>query len=463
MQKTWLDQFRLILLPRSHFKTTICTISHSIQLALTDDTGKLPYPYNLGPSIRIALFHEAATSAKEFLGEIANHFFSNPILLALFPELAPKKGDRANVTQLDLPRTGVYWKEPTFEALGVGSKSQGRHYNVLKPDDFYGIEARDSEAVHASTIRWVSALESLLVTPATDRIDFAGTRYKFDDGYQHLMKVYGTEMKYYIRSVWERNKEGKLETIFPERFTIESLRRLKEGDADNFYANYLNNPGEGETTFKEEHIRYYERLKDGDITYFSNSGPKRENVWNMHRIMFFDPATSGHSGIVVTGTNSEKFPKVFVLEAQQPKKRTEDLLNYLFSLARKWKINTLVVEKVLFSELYEPLLVRMMREKRVFFELEMVTTRQQMKEERVKGLAPWLANEQIWFHEDQQLLLQQVRQFGLIKEYHMLDAMAYGVHFWKSSVGQEVVEKRREIEERMLKARNPRTGYSKVG
>jgi hypothetical protein len=242
----------LILLPRSHFKTTICTIGDSIQLALPDDTGKLPYPYNLGPGIRVALFHDSAKSAQEFLGEIGNHFFGNPRLLALFPEVTPKKGDRDNVSQLDLPRTGVYWKEPTFEALGVGSKSQGRHYNVLKPDDFYGTEARDSEAVHKSTIRWVSALESLLITPKTDKIDFAGTRYKFDDGYQHLMKVYGTDMKYYIRSVWEKDKNGELQTIFPERFSLESLRRLQESDADNFYSNYLNNPGEGVKEFKEE-------------------------------------------------------------------------------------------------------------------------------------------------------------------------------------------------------------------
>jgi hypothetical protein len=269
-------------------------------------------------------------------------------------------------------------------------------------------------------------------------------------------------MKYYIRSVWEPDANGQLQTIFPERFTVESLRRLKESDPDNFYANYLNNPGASEAFFKEEHFRYYERLKDGDITYFSDAGPRRDNVWNMHRIMFFDPAVKGGAGLVVTGTNSEKFPKVFILDAQEPRKKTDELLALLFNMARKWKIQTLVVEKVLFSELYEPLLRRMMREQRTFFEIEMVTTRQQVKEERVKGLIPWMANEQIWFHDSQSLLINQFRQFGLIKEYHMLDAVAYGPHFWKSSIGTDVREKRREVEERLLKARDPITGYSRV-
>jgi len=276
------------------------------------------------------------------------------------------------------------------------------------------------------------------------------------------MKVYGTDMKYYIRSVWEKDKNGELQTIFPERFNIESLRRLQESDADNFYANYLNNPGEGVKEFKEEYFRYYERLKDGEIAYFSDDGPKRDNIWNMDRILFFDPAVKGGSGLVVTATNSDKFPKVFVLEALQPAKKTDELLALLFQVARKWKIDTLVVEKVLFSELYEPLLTRMMREQRTFFRIEMATTRQQMKTERVKGLAPWLANEQIWFHDSQTLLIQQFREFGLISEYHMLDAMAYGPHYWKSSLGKDLREKRRDVEDRLLKARDPITGYSRI-
>lgn len=177
----WMDssrekRYRLVLLPRFHFKTTLCTISDSIQLALPDDSGMLPYPFNLGPDIRIGIAHEGAEHAANFLYSITNHVLGNPLLLSLFPKILPGVGQKKNKTQLELPRS-AFWSEPTFEAFGVGTKTQGRHYNVLKPDDIYGVDARDSKTVHDTTIRWVNSLPSLLTNITTDRIDFAGTRY----------------------------------------------------------------------------------------------------------------------------------------------------------------------------------------------------------------------------------------------------------------------------------------------
>ena len=52
----WL--YRMTLLARSHFKSTIKTITGSIQAALPDVTGKEIYPFNLGTDIRLLLGHE---------------------------------------------------------------------------------------------------------------------------------------------------------------------------------------------------------------------------------------------------------------------------------------------------------------------------------------------------------------------------------------------------------------------
>ncbi len=56
-----------------------------------------------------------------------------------------------NKWALELPRTRPH-PEPTIDTMGVGAKSQGRHYNYIKLDDVYGDKARDSEAESATTM-----------------------------------------------------------------------------------------------------------------------------------------------------------------------------------------------------------------------------------------------------------------------------------------------------------------------
>ena len=98
LDRTRYDQYRLVLLPRFHFKTTIVTISDSIQIALPDDSGNLPYPFNLGPNVRIGIAHEGAEHAANFLQSIANHVLGNSLLLALFPQILPGTSQRKHRT-----------------------------------------------------------------------------------------------------------------------------------------------------------------------------------------------------------------------------------------------------------------------------------------------------------------------------------------------------------------------------
>ena len=126
----WL--YRMTLLARSHFKSTIKTITGSVQSALPDITGKELYPFNLGPDIRLLLGHEAHAGSQRFLYEITGHFTGNPKLIALFPECVPNpRVQRINKSELELPRQS-FWAEPTFDTIGVGGRSQGRHYDFGK-------------------------------------------------------------------------------------------------------------------------------------------------------------------------------------------------------------------------------------------------------------------------------------------------------------------------------------------
>jgi hypothetical protein len=465
MKKTDNTQFRLILLPRGHYKSTVATISDTIQIVLPDDIGNCPYPRNLGTNARVLIAHEGQEHASRFLFAITEHFRRNPYLMALFPECVPGKSQRVNKTELELPRTKI-WGEPTIDVMGVGSRAQGRHYDYLKLDDIYGAEARDSKAVHDSTILWIDNIQSFLLTPASDHIDFIGTRYKHEDVYNHVIDVYEDLLVKYIRPIVEFNeKEQTKLPIFPEQFTLKSIEILKKNPIV-YNSQYLNDPISGDSEFDTAWERYYERLRwdtpDRKIVYFDGDSSKTISWLELDRVIFVDPATVGESGIVVTGTNSERNPKVFVLEEEQKPYQPPDLVNRLFQLNRKWQPRAIVIEEVLFSQLFRHWIQREQGVRGEHFRIIPAKTRQRAKEDRVRGLATWFANSQVWMHESQKELIDQFRKFPGIREYHMLDAMAYGPEFWRSSPGTDEIEKRESAVEFIKRTRDPITGYSRM-
>lgn len=466
LRKTLNSQFRLILLPRGHYKSTVATICDTVQIVLPDDGGNEPYPRNLGPEARVLIAHEGQEHAARFLSSITSHFRTNALLLALYPETVPGKEQRMNKTELELPRKS-HWAEPTVDVMGVGTKAQGRHYDQLKLDDVYGTEARDSEAVHRATILWLDNIQSFLLTSSTDRIDFVGTRYKHDDVYKHIIDTYDDQLVRYVRPVVEYNsKTGRKEPIFPEQFNEAALKILQKNPVV-YNSQYLNDPLSGAAEFDRAWERYYKRIKwdtlDRRISYEKEDGIIETLSWlELDRLIIVDPATVGNSGIVVTGTNSARNPKAFVLEDEQKAYQPPELVRRIFQLVEKWQPRGVVIEEVLFSQLFRHWIQREQQVRQTYFRIIPAKTRQRSKEDRVRGLSTWFANSQIWLHESQEELIRQFRQFPGIKEYHMLDALAYGPEFWRASVGSDVEEKRESALDYIRRTRDPVTGYSRV-
>ena len=265
------EQYREALLPRSHYKSTVFTISDSIQIVLPDDLKDQPYPRNLGTSARLLISHETSEAATRFLNSITSHFTTNPLLMGLFPECVPNpRQHRINKLELELPRSAI-WSEPTIDTVGVAGRSQGRHYNYIKCDDIYGAAARDSKAERESTILWVDNLQSLLISPRTDHIDFVGTRWAHDDVYAHIHKVYGDRLKKYIRACEEYDPIAKKRLpIFPEEFSPESLEILKKNRIV-WNAQYANNPFEGGSKFDPAWLRFYNNTGRNKISVFDGT------------------------------------------------------------------------------------------------------------------------------------------------------------------------------------------------
>lgn len=471
------DRFRLTLLPRSHFKTTVVTIGDSIRISLPSDDENDIYPYNLGTDVRILLAHESAFGSSRFLYEITNHFCNNPLLMALFPECVPSRlKQRMNSAELELPRV-QHWAEPTFDTIGVGGRSQGRHYNVIKADDLFGDKARDSEADRRTTIQWVDNLQAFFVNLPKDHLDFVGTRYSLDDLYAHIITVYEKQLIKYIRRVEEPTgnkviKDGKtveeVAPIFPERFTTSSLDILRKNKVV-FAAQYANDPLAGLGSFDSNWKRFYNWLTKTKIQVFTGTRSEIIDIKDLDIIILSDPAVSGKGGTLVTGTDAKM--KVYVLEAIKHQIGPEQYVNLLFQLVQKWWPRTVAIEEILFMALFEPWLKREQQIRGIRFHFTPLKPKKvvrvgganvdESKRDRVKGLAPYFSAGQIFFHNSQYDLIDEFNHFGATDDYHLLDALAYGPFLWHPAITSVAKELLRKQEVERLDERDIATGYSK--
>lgn len=452
------DQYRCILLPRSHLKSTIATISDTIRIVLTDDMGTSPYPRNLGPNARVLIGHEIHDSAAVFLNSITDHFMINPLLMGLFPELVPDaRKQRINKHELELPRQKI-WSEPTIDTVGVGGRRQGRHYNYIKLDDITGAEARDSEATNKATKLWFDNIQSFLITPKTDHIDLIGTRWAFDDIYQHAFNAYEEQMIKYIRSCLEKDpSSGELAPIFPEQFTLESIRILMKNRIV-WNANYANNPSEGGTHFKPEWKRYYRWVSPTQIVSGEGADLQLWDTRDLDRIILVDPAMSGNAGYIITGTDKKN--NIICLKAKKHTWSPPEFVEELFQDVVRWNPRIVVIEDVLFSGLYQHWLATEMNVRGIKFKVEPCKTRQQQKEARVLGLSNYFSARQIYFNQGQTDLIEEFDQFGATDDYHILDALAQGPKYWRAPLDRKRLEGYKETEQQWLQQQDPNTGYS---
>jgi predicted phage terminase large subunit-like protein len=154
----------------------------------------------------------------------------------------------------------------------------------------------------------------------------------------------------------------------------------------------------------------------------------------------------------------DKKKRIFVLEAIKKSLPPEQLRDLIFSLVAKHNPRVVAIEEVLFSALFEIWFKTEMGIRGTRFKIQPVKTKQKQKEIRVSGLANWFEAGQIYFHPDQEDLIEEYDQFGATEDYHMLDALAYGPGVWKPggrmNMNNSIVQ---NIQDRSLI-----TGYSKI-
>lgn len=452
-------RFKCVLLPRSFLKSTGLTIGHSVQLALPNDPGLEFWPECLGPDTRILIAHENHDSgAARFLVSITEHFLSNDLMLALYPELTPNpRIHRVNKYELQLAgRKGVY-NEPTYDTMGVGGRSQGRHYNYLKLDDLIGDKARDSATEMAKAKEWFDNVISFLSELPRDKFDLIGTRWAFDDLYAHAFELYGDRMLKYIVGAEELDSSGKLVPTCERLLSANEISILKK-NWKVWSSNYANDPSVSASEFDRSWKRYYEYASPNVIKYKDGEQEYQLPVKELDVCVLIDPAMSGKTGFIVTGTHSDD--KIFTLDARKEKWRPPELVDYLFSTVQRYNPRVVVIEEVLFSGLFQDWLPREMQIRGIYFNIVPHKVGKEKKEARVRQLSNYFAAGLVYFHRSQRDLITEYDSFGATEDYHLLDAFSQGPSHWARPFGKKQFEKLRAIETSLLKDIDVLTGYS---
>lgn len=480
------DRFHEYLLPRGHYKSTILTIGHTIQIVLPyteedkqydDDPNPLPWPLNLGTDCRVLIGHETHESASRFLFAITSHFTTNPLLMALFPDAIPsKRTHRINKWELELPRSDAARgnPEPTIDTLGVGAKSQGRHYNYIKLDDIFGDKARDSAAESETTKDWFDGIQSFFSIFSKDHLDLIGTRYSNDDIYEHAHTVYGTKLVKYIRKVEETayNDDGtpiidletqkpKLVPIFPEEFPTETLDIIKKNKR-RFAAEYQNDPNDGTSGFNEEWKRFFYWTSLNTIGVFS--GNKERTIISIRDLdicFLIDPGISKTGGFAVTGV--DYIGRVFVLTAIKLELQPFGLTDLVFKNVVRWQPRTVAIESDFFADTFQYWWATEMSQRGIRFHVTPVYTKKKSKDDRILGLSHYMTAEKFYINEQQTDLLDEWRKVGKSRNVHIFDAIAYGPEVWRPGYApgqRDMIE--RGTQQQNMSGRDPETGYSRI-
>ncbi len=478
-------QYRLELLARGHYKTTIITIGDGIQMALpnVDDVVK-EHPYCLGPNAKILIAHEVRDTAADFLYEITAAFTRKPILMALFPECIPTRNlERLNKWELELPRT-EHHKEATFNTIGSGGAAQGGHYNWLKLDDLVGEKARDSETVMKRTLTWFDNINSLLTELEIDGWDLTGTRWAYSDVYSHAIERYGMSLENSVTTCLspkdiERHAQGLLKVyargaienalpVFPYSenqkagFSLEKLEVLRKNRLV-WAAQYANNPLESGLNEFIWDLKFYNVDTQGNIIVFTGDSSFKRYLHELDICILTDPSMgeselADETGIVVTGTDSRS--NIFILETVKKRLRPPEYVDELYRLYFKYRPRIISIEEVNFSGIYKYWIEDKSTETRVHLPIRPYKPgSKRSKDSRIRGLAHFFSAGQVYCFEGMHDFRDEYEQFPMGKSEHLLDALAQGPEFWQDGLSSREVESQQAAEEEVLNSRSILTGY----
>lgn len=400
-------KFKLILVPREHFKTSYFTIGGTVQDLV------------INPNIRILLANATLGNAQSFLREIKEHFERNQKLRYYYPEVVDwvNNATKWSEKQIIIPRTRV-GKEPTIETTGVGGNLVSQHYDKVILDDLVNMDNTATRLQAEKVIDYFKYCLSLLETDG--ELLVIGTRWSYYELYQYILDELKEDFDILIRDCWKPGTNRK-EPYFPEKFTQEHLEKLRRVQGSYIFScQYENNPVDVEKAiFKKSYFQYYDTLPE--ILYITTT---------------VDPNLSeklkADYGVILTLGQDLK-GNLYVIDIIRQQMNPYTLINRMLFTKLKWKPITLAVEQNALQKTLKYFFDEVLANRGVDLPIVPIKVdNQKSKEMRISALQPFFENKKIFFprsHPHLKDLEEELLKFPLARTDDIVDALSSQLQF----------------------------------
>lgn len=361
--------FLLLLMPRGSFKSTVVTIGFTLQMILND------------PDVRILIDSETFSKSKAFFLEAKAHLEGNEKFREIYKTLhgvypdANKKHGLWTDSQLNVGGRRRERKEPTLSCSGVEKTVTGMHYDLIIMDDVVS-DTNIGTKDQLEKVKTHFKLALSLLDPNRPMI-VIGTRWHFDDLYQHLLDFERDRFNVLVQSAY--NEDGSL--FFPEVLSEDFLEKTKRSQGSAiFAAQYLNNPIDDEDApFKREYLihKSWDEVKNIPINWYLSVDPSYEGPF------------SDNAGFVVAGMDYQR--NLYVKHILRKKVSYGEIINQIFDIFTNSnvKIQRILVETIATQKSLGIELTNEQKRRNTWLPIQEIRSRQTAKEERIKGLQPF--------------------------------------------------------------------------
>lgn len=234
-------RFVLVLSPRGHLKTSAITIAYSL------------WRLARNKNLRILLLNEVLSNSRDFLSAIKAH-----ISTERFKEIYghwDTLSETWTSERIVVPRDRIL-KEPSVSVAGMGGTILSAHSDLILLDDPQGERNSNSPLQRKKVLSWFQKTVLPILEP-DGSIVICMTRWHKDDLAGVIMSDPGFGNWHVIeqRAQWE-DKAGNRNILFPEKFSAETLDRLRANmGSAAFKTQYLNDiSGQEDSAFRIEWI-----------------------------------------------------------------------------------------------------------------------------------------------------------------------------------------------------------------
>lgn len=415
-------RFGLILLPRSSFKTSVCSIALPLFI-LTKN-----------PNARIMISAHRHDVAKERLSSIKRYIERDATFIGKYGNWKPEfKEEKWSEDSIVITTRTQNLNDPTIDTCAVDRNKDGSHPDVVIGDDIQSVTNAATPVMRLKVQRHVNSMSPQLQPGGTMLI--IGTRKHNQDIYGKIYKLNddlvarGKPPMYSTLTRGAYLEDGSL--YFPGRLDHETLEGEKLRLGPKEFANeYLNEPIEdGAKMFTKDKFASMEAIEHfvdpytGGGLLHVKSGQIPVNVG-----MVWDPAghkpseSSDYHGVTVVGYDPEDH--WWVLKAEQLKGAPDYVLSRVAGLIVRYRPNIIGIETVFRQEMWVFALRQHLTNMGVDCPAIREIESKEAKYGRISALQPMVQSDRITLDVTCTALREQLLDYPEVEHDDLVDSLA---------------------------------------